>query len=128
MNSTFLVAGIGLIAALKTQSFVLMLLGFILGGLAYGGVSPTNSAFVSSYFGSTHFPINFSIVISNIIIASFGSTVSGALFDATGSYISVGIFIAFLTVAAIVSSIRITHIYDKIIAKKTLANRALNYH
>ncbi|NLL46849.1 MAG: OFA family MFS transporter [Clostridiales bacterium] len=128
VNSTFLVAGIGLIAALKTQSFVLMLLGFILGGLAYGGVSPTNSAFVSSYFGSTHFPINFSIVNSNIIIASFGSTVSGALFDATGSYISVGIFIAFLTVAAIVSSIRITHIYDKIIAKKTLANRALNYH
>lgn len=128
VNSTFLVAGIALVVAIKTQSLVLMLIGFVLGGLAYGGVTPTNSAFVSSYFGITHFPLNFSIVNSNIIIASFGSTVSGALYDATGSYMAVGIFFTLLTVAAIISSIRISHIYDRIIAKKSLAKRALNYH
>ena len=59
---------------------------FVLGGLAYSGVTPTNSAFCRAYFGPGHYPVNFPLINTNLIFASFGSTVSGALYDAGGSY------------------------------------------
>lgn len=40
VNVLFVVTGIVLIAALKMQSFPVLVAGFIIGGLAYGGVTP----------------------------------------------------------------------------------------
>ncbi|MDO4572208.1 MAG: MFS transporter [Clostridia bacterium] len=88
VNGGFILTAVVLILALKTGSLALIVAGFILGGLSYGGVTPTNSAFISSYFGMKNYPVNFSFVNTNLIIASFGSTIAGALYDGSQSYLS----------------------------------------
>lgn len=77
-----------LIAAIVTKSFPLVILAFVVSGLAYSGVTPMNSAFIGAFYGMKNYPVNYPIVNMNLLIASFGSTISGALFDATGSYMS----------------------------------------
>ena len=57
-------------------------------GLSYGGVTPTNSAFVSAFYGSKNYSVNLSLVNMNLLIASFGSTIAGSLYDSSGSYFS----------------------------------------
>ena len=86
VNVLFLLAGGVLLFALLSGRSALLVPGFVLGGLAYGGVTPTNTAFVSSYYGLKHFALNLPIFVTNLIPASFGSTVAGALYDASGSY------------------------------------------
>lgn len=104
VNVVFIVSGVVLMLALKSGSFVAIVAGFIIGGLAYGGVTPTNSAFISSYFGMKNYPMNFPVINTNLIIASFGSTLAGALYDASQSYMSTYIMICILAVAGIAVS------------------------
>jgi len=120
INSGFVITAIVLFTALATNSFLFLIIGFIAGGLSYGGVTPTNSAFTNSYFGTTNYPINFSITNSNLIIASFGSTIAGALFDATHSYMSTFVFMAVMAVLGMVLSVLISHSCNKIIFEKKL--------
>lgn len=75
-----------LLLALSTGDFVFIVIGFLVGGLAYGGVMPTNSALISDFFGRTHYPVNYSLVNTNLIIASFASTIAGKLYDINLSY------------------------------------------
>lgn len=84
----FVVAGVILILALNTGAFALIVVGFIVGGFAYGGVTPTNSAIISDFFGRTNYSMNFSLINTNLIIASFASTIAGKLYDASQSYMS----------------------------------------
>lgn len=107
VNVLFIATGIVLMAALKLQSFPIVVAGFIIGGMAYGGVTPTNSAFVSSYYGMKHYPLNFSMINTNLIIASFGSTIAGALFDKFQSYMSTYIMMCSLAAIGIVVSLGI---------------------
>ena len=74
VNSSFY----GFPGRITTVSSAVVILGFIVGGLAYSGVTPTNSAFCRAYFGPAHYPVNFPLINSNLIFASFGSTISGA--------------------------------------------------
>ena len=107
-NVAFLLAGGVLIGALITNSFALVVVGFALGGLAYGGVPPTNSAFASTYYGQKHYPVNYAIINTNLLIASFGSTIAGALYDASGSYRNVFVMVCGLAAAGIVLSLGIS--------------------
>ena len=84
----FVAAGLILILALNTGNFVFIVVGFVVGGFAYGGVTPTNSAIISDFFGRTNYPMNFSLINTNLIIASFASTIAGKLYDASQSYMS----------------------------------------
>ena len=88
----FVAALILLILSVQMGNFVILITGFIVMGLAYGGVTPTNSAFVSAFYGKKHYSVNFSIINMNLLIASFGSTVAGMLYDVSGSYFSTFIF------------------------------------
>lgn len=95
----FIIAALILILAIKTNSFMLIVIGFVVGGFAYGGVTTTNSAIASDFFGRTNYSINFSVIITNLLIASFASTIAGKLQVATGSYLSticmmIGVIIA----------------------------------
>lgn len=108
VNVLFIVTGIVLIAALKMQSFPVLVAGFILGGLAYGGVTPANAAFVSSYYGLKHYSLNLSVVVTNLMFASFGSTVAGALYDRTGSYMSTYLMICAMALAGVLVSVGIS--------------------
>ena len=108
VNILFIVTSGVLILALTAKSVVVVIIGFILGGLAYSGVTPTNSAFCRAYFGPANYPVNFSLINSNLIFASFGSTVSGALFDASGSYNVTFFLIIGLAVVGILCSLAIS--------------------
>ena len=108
VNILFIVTSGVLILALTAKSVVVVIIGFILGGLAYSGVTPTNSAFCRAYFGPANYPVNFSLINSNLIFASFGSTVSGALFDASGSYNATFFLIIGLAVVGILCSLAIS--------------------
>ena len=96
----FLVSSILLVLAFNTKSLIILIVGFILCGASYGGVTSVNSAFINLFYGATNYPVNFSIVNLNLIIASFGSTIAGMLYDYTGSYIST----TFLMIGGIICS------------------------
>lgn len=98
----FVAAGLILILALNTGNFVFIVAGFIVGGFAYGGVTPTNSAIISDFFGRTNYPMNFSLINTNLIIASFASTIAGNLYVMTESYMSTIFMIIGVTVAGFV--------------------------
>lgn len=100
----FLIAIGVLMLALKTSSFTLVILGFIFMGLAYGGVTPTNAAFVNGFYGSKNYAVNLSLVNLNLLIASFGSTIAGMLYDNSGSYFTTLIaMIGAVVVGALIS-------------------------
>lgn len=94
-------AGIAVLAALRRESFALLTAGFIIGGLAYGGVTPTNSALISDFFGRKNYAQNFSVINTNLLFASFSSTIAGQLFDRSGSYTSTILMMLILTAAAL---------------------------
>ena len=97
----FVTSGI-LIAAIASSQLVLLVFGFILGGLCYSCVTPTNSALGYDFFGAKHYATNFPLLSSCLMIGSFGSSISGALYDASQSYISTLILSIIFTAVALV--------------------------
>ncbi len=118
VNGLFILESVVLILALLKSSFVLLVLGFLIGGIAYGGVTPTNSAFISSYYGMKNYPLNFSIINCNLLIASFGSNVAAKLSDASGSFRSIFIMILVCAAVGIAACIGIDFCDKAIIRKK----------
>ena len=113
VNGLFILTSVVLLLAMSSRSVVVVIIGFVIGGLAYSGVTPTNSAFCRAYFGPTSYPVNFPLINSNLIFASFGSTISGALYDASSSYSSTFFLIIGLAVAGILCSLAISAIDRK---------------
>ncbi len=101
------IAGLVLILALTTGNFLFIVLGFLIGGLGYGGVMPTNSAIISDFFGRTNYPVNYSLVNTNLIIASFASTIAGKLYDASQSYMAPIMMMIGVTVVGFIVSLGI---------------------
>lgn len=84
----FLVAAATLILAQLKCSFIFMIIAFIAAGFSYGGITPTNSAFVYSEYGQLHYSENLAFINLNLLFASFGGTISGYLYDYYGSFLS----------------------------------------
>ena len=82
----FAAAIILVMMALQQHSMPLLALSFIVTGLGYGCITPTNSAFTSLFFGMKNYPVNYSLINMNLLVASFGSTIAGLIYDSTGSY------------------------------------------
>ena len=99
-----IVGALVLILALSTGNFLFIVLGFLIGGLAYGGVMPTNSAIISDFFGRTNYPVNYSLINTNLLIASFASTIAGKLYDASGSFMTTIFMMIIVTVLGFVVS------------------------
>jgi len=112
VNILFIITAAILLLALKSHSVVVVIIGFIVGGLAYSGITPTNSAFVRAYFGPKYYPMNLPLVNTNLIFASFGSTISGALFDKSQSYNSTFLLLVGLAVVGIICSL-VLSVLDK---------------
>ncbi len=100
----FLVAAAILSLALTSGHFLFIVLVFVMGGLAYGGVTPTNSAIISDFFGRENYSLNFSLINTNLLIASFASTIAGNLYDASGSYMTTIFMIVVVTAIGFVLS------------------------
>ena len=82
----FIISMFVLMFAMSTGSIVLLFIAYILTGLGYGVVPPTQSAFTNRFYGSTYYPVNFSIVIMNLVIGSFASKLADAVYGSTNSY------------------------------------------
>ena len=104
ITAAFLVSVGILVAALLQKSFFLIIVGFICTGFSYGGINPTNSAFISAFFGRKHYPVNFSMINMNLLLSSFGSTIAGLLYDKSGSFLSTFMMMIGAAVAAFVCS------------------------
>ena len=100
--AVFIAAALVLLGAVRSASFPMVCLGFVIGGFAYGCVTPTNSALIRTFYGSKNYPMNFSVINTNLIIASFGSTIAGSLYDASGSYVSTIFMLILVTVLGFV--------------------------
>ncbi|MCC8150906.1 MAG: OFA family MFS transporter [Lachnospiraceae bacterium] len=85
---SFIIAALILLMALQTGNFGLIVIGFLVGGFAYGGVTPMQSAVISDFFGRTYYSVNFSVIVTNLLIGSFASTIAGKLYDMSQSYLS----------------------------------------
>lgn len=98
-NALYLISVLITMAGLNTKSLPIVIAGYIFFGLSYGGVTPTNSAFIMDFFGVKNYPVNFSIINLNLLLASFGGTLAGAIYDKQGSYMS--IFVIMLVAIAV---------------------------
>lgn len=98
----FVAAMLLVLLALTGHSPIVLVISYIVTGLGYGCVTPTNSAFTSLFYGMKNYPTNFSIVNMNLLIASFGSTIAGAVYDSTGSYVTIIIMVIILIVVGTV--------------------------
>jgi len=105
INVAFLISIGILILAITANSFTLVIVGFVCMGFSYGGVTPTNSAFINAFYGPTNYPVNFSIVMLALMLASFGGTIAGVLYDASGSYLSTLFLMIGAGAIALVSSL-----------------------
>ncbi len=101
----FIITGVILCIALKCKSPIILCLGFMIGGIAYGGVTCTNAAYIGEVFGQKYYPENYSVINMNLLIASFGSTIAGFLLDKTNSYLSIVFLILSLSFIGLFLSI-----------------------
>ena len=88
-SALYLVSVLVSMLGLNAKSLSMIVIGFIFFGLSYGGVTPTNSAYIMDFYGVKHYPVNFSIINMNLLIASFGGTLAGSIYDMQGSYLSI---------------------------------------
>ena len=84
------------------QSLPLCITGLCLTGLSYGSCPTLCSAFAAAFYGTKHFPTNFSIVNFNLIFASFIATASSNLYASTGSYTAPFVMLLILASGALV--------------------------
>lgn len=108
VNGIFLAASAVLLLAFALESMVLIVMGFLLTGIAYGGVPPVNSAFAAAYYGQKHYPVNYPIINTNLVIASFSSTLAASIVTATGSHRATFYVVAAMAVVGILCSLGIT--------------------
>jgi len=106
-NALFIGSVLIVLAALLIKMFPVLVVGFIFCGLSYGGITPTNSMFINSFYGPRYYPTNFALINLNLLLASFGSTIAGSLFDASGSYLSSFIVVLLALLLGTVCSLKI---------------------
>lgn len=103
INTTYLTAIALLIAAAVSKSIPLLLVGFMITGLSYGGVPTMNTVFANSFYGKKYFPQNLGLVNTSLIGAAIlGPYVAGTLRTASGSYLSTLYAMAILAIIAFV--------------------------
>lgn len=103
---TILAAGTTLLAA-ALHSLPLCVAGLCLTGFSYGSSPTISSAFTASFYGSKHFPLNFSVMNFNLIPAALTATAAGSLLESTGGFTAPLILLAALALASLVLSLLI---------------------
>lgn len=86
ISSLFFIAISITLAGLLTNRFLILAAGFILSGVANGGITPSNSTFISTFFGRKHFAMNFPVLNLNGMIGSFFGSIAGTLYDSSQTY------------------------------------------
>ena len=99
--TSFGIAAVTLILALRTGIFPLLIIGFITGGFAYGGNASIIPPLVADFYGRTWYATNMSLVPTNALFTSFASVLAGRIYDRTHSYMGA----LFLLAGAVVLSL-----------------------
>lgn len=97
----FIVSGIILMASLYFENLILLAAGFIILGLSYGGIMPTNSTIISQFYGTKNYSTNFSMITMNVLLASPLGQLLGGLQGSSGSYFMTFLIITILGVVSI---------------------------
>lgn len=103
---TIAAAGVTLVAVVM-QSLPLCIAGLCLVGMSYGSCPTVSSAFVSTFYGTKHFPTNFSIMNFNLIGSSLMATACGSLLTSSGGYSAPFALLLGLSVGALVLNLLI---------------------
>ncbi|MCC8151324.1 MAG: MFS transporter [Lachnospiraceae bacterium] len=72
--------------AVYTENFVVLIAAFIMTGLSFGGVTPTQSTYTSKVFGSKNYSNNFSVVNLCLFVASFVGPYLMGIMNGIGGY------------------------------------------
>ena len=92
-------------AATMMLSISLLVVGFIILGMTYGGSMSATSAMIGSFFGTKYYSINYACATCNLIVAaSIGPTLIGWLRTSSGSYLSSFWVILGLSICALACS------------------------
>lgn len=103
---TILAAGTTLIAV-SVSSLPLCVVGLCLTGLSYGSCPTVVSAFTAAFYGTKHFPKNFSITNSNLVFAAFITALNGNLLASSGGYLVPFMVLLGLAVVALLLNLSI---------------------
>ena len=99
----FTIAAVALLFGVTKASVTLIIVAFVLFGIAYGGVTPTNANFARSFFGNKNYATNFSLVNFNLLVTVFlGQFVGSTLYMKTGNYSATAIAILILSVLSLI--------------------------
>lgn len=91
-------------------SFALLAAGFIFTGLGYGGGPTMSAAVTREFFGQKYYSVNFSIMNLSLLASSFAATVAGGLYDLTGGFSAVFLFMLACVAAASFAMARLSRI------------------
>ena len=92
-------------AATMMLNISLLVVGFIILGMTYGGSMSATSAMIGSFFGTKYYSINYACATCNLIVAaSIGPTLIGWLRTSSGSYLSSFLVILGLSICALACS------------------------
>ena len=95
----FILATIVLLCANATGKFAVLVIAYIAVGFAYGGVTPTISAFAAKFFGQKNYAMNLSVINMNLLVSSYLPQVATILLDKNGEYN--GMFYYMIILAAV---------------------------
>lgn len=98
---TIIAAGMTL-AAVLTGSLPVAVIGLCLTGFSYGAAPTISSAFTSAFYGTKHFPLNFSVMNFNLMGASFMAAAANSMLASSGGYAVPFIFLLGLAVISLI--------------------------
>ena len=91
-----------LLIGARAENVLFIVLGFICGGLFFAGVAANTPPLVNEFFGEKYFALNYAIINLCVLLASFGSTLAGGLYDVTHTYESIVLLMAFACCLSVV--------------------------
>lgn len=97
-----LAAPLVMVAALLRVSLPLGLVSLALTGISFGSAPTINSAFTGAFYGMKYFSTNYSVTNFKLIVSSFAAAIAGSIYAASGTYVSVFIFLSAIAGAAFV--------------------------
>lgn len=97
------VLGAGLIWVSLMGSSALLVAGFVFTGLGYGGGPTMGASVTKQFYGQANYPVNFSVMNVNLLVASFASTAAGAIYDASGSFLTVFVLLFVMLAVALLA-------------------------
>lgn len=82
-NAVIILCGVMMVLAGYTQSIVLLVIGFIVTGMAFGGTPTMLAYFMRRFYGPEYFSENYSLTSWGLLLsAAMGPTIAGLLQDA----------------------------------------------